>query len=221
MDLSRVAPRSKRLAQYFSRIETVEQAEAAVREVAHFLYGLAALDFLVALFDAFFVSSGLAWIAVDAAFVVTMALVLRATKSRCVALLIAAYAILSGTMTVLNVFGITHMGGTNLVLAAMIAGIACRAVYVTSVYHRLRHSRTQLKNVVILSVVATGLSAVVFFIVVCGWIAFGGLHRPETDNSMLGMATLVAIVGVWLLVFNRLLPFTRRLRVVRSDVAAA
>jgi multisubunit Na+/H+ antiporter MnhC subunit len=202
---------------YFSKIQTVEQAEQAIKEVAYVLYAIAALQALLG----FFIYPRLASWTFDVAFAVVMGFILQKSKSRCVALVVAAYATIVALLTVaigLGLYG--GEGGKNIVLAAIVAYTAYRGVYATVRLHRWRNTKADRKNVAILTVIAVVLTAVVVLATIVIAVVLGyDLHR-DTDTDTVGFALFFAVWMVWLLVFDRLLPVIRRLQVVKLDAAA-
>lgn len=203
---------------YFSwNIQTVEQAEQAIKDVAYVLYTIAALRAVLG----FFIYPRVAPWTFDVAFAVVMGFILQKSKSRCVALVVAAYATLIILVTVATALGLFEGGGKNVVLAVIVAYTACRGVYATVLYHRWRNTKPNRRNVVILAVIAVVLTVVVVFAGVVVFVVLGYDLGRDADAEDVGVALMFAVWIVGLLVFNRLLPFTRRLQVVKAKEAAA
>jgi len=207
------SPRGFRL---FSKIETREQAQKVINEVAYGLYMLAALQFILSYL--FLHSEPILG---DVIFMLLMGFSLQRSRSRSVAIVITIYAVFIFAVTLAQKIGVYHgSGGTNFVLAAIFAYTAYRGGVATFVYHRHMNSRSNMKHIVILSVLASVLTIVVFFVTIFVGVAVGyDLHRDD-DTNALAAILIVAIPATWLVVFNRLLPFTRRFPVLMPSPIA-
>jgi len=206
------SPRGSRL---FSKIETREQAQKAINEVAYGLYILAAIQFILLYL---LLHSKLALS--DVVFMLSMGFILQRSRSRSVAIIITIYAVYISAATLATKIGISHEGGTNVFLAAIVAYAAYRGVVGTFVYHQHMNCRSDAKHIVILSIIASVLTIVVFFFTIFVGIAVGYNLDRDDDVNALGLVLLMTILATWLVVFNRFLPFTRRLRVLMPSPIA-
>ena len=195
---------------WFSKIETAEQAEKAIKEVSWLLYLLAGVDLLLVLF------LHRPLILLDVLLLLAFGVQFSRTRSGCVALLIAGYALVNGALTVLSHLGFVDGIGTNIFLVMFIVAAAFRGVQAAVIYHGEHETRTNVKGVVILSIIATALSAVGFVAVIVGAIAAGYDLESDAGSTAAGVWLMPAVAVPWFLVFGRMPPFVRRLRVVKS-----
>jgi hypothetical protein len=154
------------------------------------------------------------WVTVvpDAIFMVVMALMLQRSRSRCVALVIAGHATFITLLTFAARAGLYQ--GDGRILALIVTVFAYRAVYATVVYQRLRNIRPDWRGTLILTLIAAAMTVVVAVVV----FVIGAFNDYNFDDDSPARIALVrAIWAMWLLVFNRILPFTGGLRVVTSD----
>ena len=195
---------------FVSKIETVEQADRAIRGVSGTMYALAGAFLLVVLF-----LSKPEYL-IDVFFLVAMGFALRRSRSRGVALLVAAYAMFAGVHTLLVHLGWYSGRGANVFLAALVIVAAFRGVYATFVYHREQRTRANIKAVVLLSAISIVLSAIAYVVVIVVTLSAGYDLEQEADSTAVGAWLIVGMLLPWFLVFGRVLPFIRRLRVVTT-----
>jgi hypothetical protein len=196
---------------FTSKIETTEQADKAIREVTGTLYALAGLDFLV-----FVLLFRKPLFLVDVFFLLAMGFVLKQSRSRSVAVVVAGYAMVSGLVALLSRLGLyTGTSGTNVILGALVAFAAFRGVYATFVFQREQRTKANVRGVILLSVTSTFLSAVAFAAVIVIALVAGYDLEQDADSNAVGPWLIAGIVLPWFLVFGRVLPFIRQLRVVR------
>ena len=108
----------------FSRIESREEAFKIIKDVSNGFFLIAAIQGLV---GAFLIRSLL----LDAALYAVLAAMLRAWRSRMVALLLLGSAFVSAVCTVLTKLGVAQLGGNNVLLAAIMLWVAFRGVQAT------------------------------------------------------------------------------------------
>ena len=204
--------------EFFSKIETKEQAEKVIREVSIVLYVVAAIDLLLyVLYLGKMVYVG------EVVLLVLTGLLLRRSRSRSIAVVVAAYAIFIGILTFLARAGIYHeAGGQNVIVALIVIFTAIRGVNATWVYHRIQGTQTNTRGVVVLTAVAAVLTLVVF---VGGFLlaAANGYDLDkdsdsdsDSDSDAVGQMLVPFLVAPWFLVFGRVLPFLRRIRVTKA-----
>jgi hypothetical protein len=205
-------PRAVTLKDRFtSKIATAEQADRAIREVTGTLYALAGLDFLL-----FVLFLRKPVFLLDVFFLLAIGFVLKRSRSRSVAVLVAGYAILTGLMALLARLGLYGgTSGTNVILGALVAFAAFRGVYATFVFQREQRTKANVKGVILLSVTSTFLSALAFAAVIVIALVAGYDLEQDADSNAVGPWLIAGIVLPWFLVFGRVLPFIRRLCVVR------
>jgi uncharacterized membrane protein len=112
----------------FAKIESRDDAVKTVREAANAFFFLAALQAAVG----FFLFPAMI---TDAVILCVLGLVLRMWYSRVAAVLLLLVTGTQGLVTVLNRFGVTTHGGTNIFLAFIMLVIAVRAVEATFKLH--------------------------------------------------------------------------------------
>jgi hypothetical protein len=211
-ELPPVKSEGQRMQSLFSKIETTEQAEKVIREVSILLYGLAALNFLF-----FVVYLGKPVYLTDVGFLVLAGLILRGSRSRCVAAVVAAYALFVGTLTVLARAGIYEGdGGRNVVLAVIVAFAAVRGVNATVIYHRNHGTKANPRGALALTAIAAVLSALAFVAVVLIAPTAGFDLENDADSDVVGGWSIPALAAPWVLVFGRVVPFVRRIRVTKT-----
>ena len=193
----------------FSKIETTEEADKVIRYLSILLYAMAALDFVIYVIVLAKPAS-----LVDVAFLALSVFILRRTRSRCVAAVVAAYALL-----VLARAGLYEGTGTNVIVAGIVALTAARGVYATLVYHRNQGTRANPRGVLALTAIAAGLSGIAFFTVVVLALRVGFDLESDADSKAIGQWLLPALAAPWFLVFGRALPFVRGIRVTKSVVS--
>jgi len=213
---TQATPTSSKGSGWFSKIETKEHAERAIKEVSYALYVVAVIDALIGLFW-----QGRSMI-LEALFVALLGFLLQRSKSRSVALVAAAYAVFVCGLTIAAKAGVYHgSGGTNVVLALIVAYTAWRGVYAAVLYHRWLGSRVNVKHVVILTVITIVATVVVGIAILFIAAALGYDFDRDEDSNAVGSMLLIGAVATCGIVFNRLLPFTRRLNVLRPDAGTA
>ena len=193
----------------FSKIETTEEADKVIRYLSILLYAMAALDFVIYVIVLAKPAS-----LVDVAFLALSVFILRRTRSRCVAAVVAAYALL-----VLARAGLYEGSGTNVIVAGIVALTAARGVYATLVYHRNQGTRANPRGVLALTAIAAGLSGIAFFTVVVLALRVGFDLESDADSKAIGQWLVPALAAPWFLVFGRALPFVRGIRVTKSVVS--
>jgi hypothetical protein len=76
----------------------------------------------------YFYDPSLLW---DSGYYAVMATILLVWKSRVAAILLALIAVPEVVVTVLNMLGVTHLGGTNIILAGIVAIVSLRVIEAT------------------------------------------------------------------------------------------
>jgi hypothetical protein len=114
--------------QFIARIASLDDANAVVKQTAYGLWAVAAFQGAVG----FFLNRSMLF---DATCYAVLATVLLRWKSRIAALLLLLLSGVVLTVTLLNKFGVVQFGGTNIVLAAIIAYSSVRAVEATFKIH--------------------------------------------------------------------------------------
>jgi hypothetical protein len=112
-----------------SPIASQEDALAMIRAVAYGFYFLAALQAVGGFFlDASMIADGV--------LIGVLALFLHTLKSRIAAVLLLLFSLGVALSTVLNVLGLTRVGGGNLILATLALVASIRAIEATFKFHR-------------------------------------------------------------------------------------
>ena len=196
----------------FSKIETKEQADKAIRVVSIVLYVVGVLNLLLYLF----VLGKMVYLS-EAVCIVLGAFLLRRSRSRSLAVVLTAYAVYVGILTLLTRVGAYQGGGgTNVFVALIVIFTAIRGINATWVYHRIQGTQTNKRGVIVLTAVAFVLSLVVF---VGGFMLAAALGYdldsvPDTDA--VGEMLVPFLIAPWFLVFGRALPLLRRIRVTKA-----
>jgi hypothetical protein len=202
----------------FSKIETVEQAEDSIRTTAYTMYVVAGVHVLAA---AFMYPNVLPRLS-EAAFVAVMGFILRGSRSRWVAGLIAMYATAVSGLTLAARMGLYSGGaGQNIFIAAVVLYESYRGWYATIVFHRLKKTVANIRTVVILSSVAIVLSVLVFVGTLLISMLLGHDLDRDEDSGVVGGILFLVVWAVWVAVFNRLLPFIRQRRITKTQVNGA
>jgi hypothetical protein len=110
------------------KIESREDALKATRDVSTAFLVLAAISGVLA---AFFMPVLL----IDTVLYASLAVLLRATRSRAVASLLLLLAVLSLVTSILRSFGIVHVGGKNILLGVIAFWTAVHGVKATFLLH--------------------------------------------------------------------------------------
>ena len=192
----------------FSKIETKEQAEKAIRYVSRVLYAVAAVDLMVyVLYLGKLVYVGEPVVLVHTSFV------LRRSRSRSLAIVVAAYASFNG------VWMIYQAGGHSVPVSLIVLLTAIRGVNATWVYHRIQGTQTNTRGVVVLTAVAAVLTLVVLVGGSLLAAAKGYDLDKDSDSNAVGQMLLPFLAAPWFLVFGRALPFLRRIRVTKAPAS--
>jgi hypothetical protein len=127
MDTS-MEEKKKKKAGLFARIGSRDDALKTVKDCSMVFFVIAALQAVLGFFIA-------PTIIIDAILFAVLAGILLKWRSRISAVLLLLLGCGALVMTVLNIFGITAMGGTNIILATIIVWAAIRAVEATFKLH--------------------------------------------------------------------------------------
>ena len=171
----------KRKKDLFKKITTEEEAQRIIKEAFIVFIGVSILTALIG----YFVMPDLLF---DAAFFGLLGISLKVWKSRFVAGLLIFYTGLVIISTILNIIGVTQVGGSNIILSVILFYLSIRAFQATSVLTKLKPEEAEGE----LSNKKAGWFAITFCIIILIINSFLILSIEEGFNDIIG---LIAYIG--------------------------
>lgn len=200
---------------WFYKVESLEDAQEAMKAAYTSFYAIAGIQTLVILFLGTTSDTNLLTHLLDPIFMVFMALLIQLRQSRTAAVLLLVYSIYIGLITMMARFGAPiGVGGKNVVLAIMAIYGAYKGVQGTYKFHVFSKTRTIWKN----TFKQTGIIAAysISYFVIISLLTIVPEVEALSDN-VLGSIILIPVFAIILLGSFHILPGTRNLVLVAID----
>lgn len=215
---------TKKKRRWFFRVETIEDANEAMKIAYQSFLALAAIQAAAVLFLSFVGSTSLANLG-DSLLMVALAYLIKLRQSRLAAVLLLAYSLLIGFLTASARLGVplTDLGGRNVILAGLAVYAAYKGTQGTFKYHRLRTAFVSWRNASIVSLVTIVYGILIYAVLFIATIQpsiepiVWGYGPEAIDESLLGLLILTPLALLLVAIGFRVLPGTRSFPIVMSE----